>query len=157
MRGAAQGLVVLQRQRAFRGLAAQRRLVGGQRLVGLAAARLLAGLLQHLGIAAQVDGLLQAADQRAAGMAAPELGQVGAGLLRAAAIEFDLGQAVQRVGMVGREPQQLLPRFGGAFAVAARLPVLALLDQDLHGVALGQRAAVQGRGQQAQDYRVVAC
>jgi hypothetical protein len=155
--GAAQRLVVLQCQRAGGRLVAQRGLVAAHGLLGLAGTGQVARMLHLRAVALHADLLLQPLHQAVAGVGAAQLLQVALGLLHVLALQLRAGHAVEGVGLVRVHAQELLPALDGALGVAARLPVLALLDQRLGGgvLGLGRSGQAAERGDEAQDQGVL--
>ncbi|MCY1241475.1 hypothetical protein D9M72_543780 [compost metagenome] len=152
LRGAAQGLVILEREVALRRGAAGGLLVALDRFLALAAARELARLLELLAGAAAGDELRQPRYQRRAGLGLLQPLEVGARRIGPPRLGLGHAHAVQRLGLVGIEAKDFLPRFGGAIAAAALLPVLALVHQQFDRVLLGGGGCAE-RGQQAQHER----
>ncbi|MCY1507757.1 hypothetical protein D9M68_420440 [compost metagenome] len=161
LRGAAQGLVILQREVALRHVAAGGFFIAFDGLLGLPAARELARLLDLLpcaGAAAARDLLAQLPGQRGAWRRLLQAIQVGARRIRPSGLQLGNAHAVQRVGLRRVQAQQLLPHLGRPVRPAARLPVLALLDERLDGIFLrrGGRGGPDTPGQQRQHQRMPA-
>ena len=60
-----------------------------------------------------------------------QLSEVTLSPLYSLGVEFHQRHAVEGLGVLGIETQQLLPRLPGAHCVAALLPILALIQQCL--------------------------
>ena len=146
--GVAQVAVELQAQFALGCTATEQRAVCRHGLIQLARFGELAGLLQLRGVIGAVQGdlLLQQQGLTLAGVRLPELVEVALGALRAIAIKLQQAKAVQRVGLLRIDQQQLAPCLGGAGGVFAGLPVLTLFQQDLAVLAELGKAAVVDQG-----------
>ena len=132
--GAAERLVVLDREVIARWLGAERLLVGAGCRFGLAGLRVLAGggdqrLAGRLGL----DLRGQRGQTRVAGVHLTQPRQVGAGLVEPSGLDPLRGEAMQRVRLPGIDAKQLLPGLSGQIGPAALLPVARLLDELLHG------------------------
>ena len=146
--GAAQRLVVLERQFVIGRLRPERLAVGAGGRVRLACLGLLAcGGQQRLARGAGAHLAAQPLQRR---MIGPDLAQpvdIGLGFLEAALVDVQHRHALQRVGMARIDRQQLAPELAGHVGAAVAFPVAGLLDQRLRrgggGGAFGRRA---GRG-----------
>ncbi len=149
---AAQGLVILQRQRTIRRHAAEHGLVAFNRLLGLAALNLLAGLFQNLGARADLNGLAKTCRMRRVRMVGLQARQIGLRRFGMAGFHFDHAEAVQGLNMVRVDRQQFVPGFGRALEIAAREPVIALFHQDAGRIVLRLRLW-RGKACQQRDHQ----
>lgn len=97
----------------------------------------------------QGNGLLQQQGRAFARVGAPQLPKIIAGTVDAFSLELEHAQAIQGIGLLGVDQQQLFPDFGGPRLIILGLPVLALLQQRLASVVEG---GVAGAVHQACKY-----
>ncbi|MNL08791.1 hypothetical protein D3C87_1295260 [compost metagenome] len=95
------------------------------------------------------DLLLQPIGLRRGRLQRLEPGEIRLGLIGLFLLDSNHAKAKQRIGLIGRKTQQLLPDLGGPLRVLARLPIVALFNQQC--LWIGGLGRSGGTDQRSQD------